>query len=164
MCQNTVKSAKTSELLLELFSRNIFTNSKSNKSIVENLCETNLPKLIATMGIPEEPNQCRECGEILHSDQFQYYQSRVDKNGYLIRSNALCLRCSYISNKDRNKVLDNALVGEKPKKGDICPHCERAWEGNWHRHHKDDQFIGWLCGHCNMSFSDQRNKKLTNNI
>ena len=55
--------------------------------------------------------------------------------------------------------LDNSPISPKPKKGDECPHCERPWSGNWHRHHEGDKFIEWLCGHCNMSFSDQRNNK-----
>lgn len=164
MCRNNLKNIPSSELIIELYTRGLFTNAKSTKSIVDNLSETNLPKIILSKGIPEEPNECRECGELKPANQFQYYQSRVDKDGYLIRSNALCITCAYISNKDRNEVLNNALVGAKPKKGDICSHCNRTWSGNWHRHHKDTLFIGWLCGHCNMSFSDQRNKKLTNNI
>ena len=76
----------------------------------------------------------------------------------LMRSNALCNECSIKSNKQRKKVLDRANVPSKPKKGEECSNCNRPWSGNWHRHHKGDDFISWLCGHCNMSFSDQRNK------
>ena len=102
--------------------------------------------------------ECRECRNSLNPENFTYYLSRVDQKGYLMRSNALCDECSTKSNKQRKKVLDGANVPSKPKKGDKCPYCNRLWLGNWHRHHKGDDFISWLCGHCNMSFSDQRNK------
>ena len=155
---NYIKDITTEELVLELSRRNLLTNSKGNELIVGNLTNENDIKVILTYGLPKDCNECRECGECLESQHFSYYMNRVDQNGYLMRSNALCGYCSKKSNSERKKVFENTIIPKKPKKGDECPHCDRKWNGNWHRHHKGDQFISWLCGHCNMSFSDQRNK------
>ena len=106
--------------------------------------------------------KCRACGEKKHSSKFSFYLARVDKEGFLMRSNALCNSCSDLQNKKRTKILNDAnksgLIPKKPKSGDTCQGCEREWHGNWHRHHNDEthEFVSWLCGHCNMSLSEQR--------
>ena len=158
MCKTTLSSVPTLELIKELSNRGLMTSSKSNELILNNLNETQSIKIILTKGYPVENMECRECRNSLNSELFSYYLSRVDQNGYLMRSNALCNDCSIKSNKERKKVLDRAKIPSKPKKGEECSNCNRPWSGNWHRHHEGDDFISWLCGHCNMSFSDQRNK------
>lgn len=157
MCEKKLTKISTNELILELAKRGLFTSSKTNENILKNLYEESTTKLIITKGLPKENLECRECRQTLESDEFTYYLCRVDKNGYLMRSNAMCHNCIEKSNKTRKKVLKN-VSDPKPKKGDTCKNCNRLWFGNWHRHHVGDSFIGWLCGHCNMSFSDQRNK------
>ena len=147
------------DLLKEIISRGIITNSKSNDNIISG-SSLNESLVILTKGIPTKKMRCRECDEMKDPTKYSFYKSRVDANGYLMRSNALCNECSEQTNKQRKKVLDNAIIPEKPKKGDVCENCKRSWDGNWHRHHIGDKFISYICGHCNMSFSDQRNKKI----
>lgn len=159
MCDKSLEGFSTKEIILELSKRNCLTNSKSNNEIINNLEHGVNPMVILTKGIPVEEMECRECRRTLHPSHFSYYLSRVDQNGFLMRSNALCIECASVSNKERKKVLDNSPITDKPKKGDKCPSCDRSWRGNWHRHHVGDKFIEWLCGHCNMSLSDQRNLK-----
>jgi len=144
------------DIIKELSNRDLLTNTKSNNAIIaENLENV---KLILTMGIPQDSLECRECLKFLPSTQFSFYQGRVDKNGYLMRSNALCISCSKKINNGRNEVFKNSKKIPKPKKGDVCPKCERSWSGNWHKHHIDDTVLGYICGHYNMSLSEQRNK------
>lgn len=147
------------ELIMEIYRRGLLTGSKTNFHIIKELNENSNISVILTKGKPEEKMECRECRKYLDSSHFSYYLSRVDQHGFLMRSNALCDECAKKSNKQRKNVLDNSQIPSKPKKGSQCPHCERSWYGNWHRHHEGDKFIEWLCGHCNMSFSDQRNNK-----
>ena len=153
-----LSSLDTRTLLDELMSRGVFTSSPTNQKVLENKGAD--VQLIATFGprSPQGTQQCRECRQQRPDDHFSYYQARVYKNGFLARSNAMCRECAKESNKQRKEVLDNADIPPKPRAGTHCPHCQRAWSGNWHRHHVGDKFVGWLCGHCNMSFSDQRNK------
>jgi hypothetical protein len=158
MCKTILSSISTPDIIRELSNRGLMTNAKSNEIILNNLNSNQNLKLILTKGLPVENMECRECRNSLNPTFFSYYLSRVDQNGYLMRSNALCNTCSVKSNKQRKKVLDSANIPFKPKKGDECPNCNRLWSGNWHRHHEGNNFISWLCGHCNMSFSDQRNK------
>lgn len=143
------------ELILELKKRNLLTKSKSNDLLLTGEYSQDI-KIILTYGEPKNQMKCRECNEIKDSSYFSFYQARVDNKGYLMRSNALCTTCSDNSNKERKKVLNAAIIPTKPKSGDTCPNCLREWEGNWHRHHVGNDFISYLCGHCNMSFSDQR--------
>jgi hypothetical protein len=158
MCKINLTETTTYELIKELSDRGLMTNSKSNELILNNLNKDQSIKLILTKGYPIKNMECRECLNSLNSNLFSYYLSRVDQNGYLMRSNALCNNCSIKSNKQRKKVLDSTDIPDKPKKGSKCVNCNRFWSGNWHRHHEGNDFISWLCGHCNMSFSDQRNK------
>lgn len=155
MCLSEIS---TEEILLELKRRNKMTNSKTNNIILSNMSEKNIG-VILTFGPPNNMLKCRECCELKNSNQYSFYQARVDSNGYLMRSNALCNDCNKESNKQRKQVLDNSQIPKKPKSGDICSNCNREWSGNWHRHHVGESFVSYLCGHCNMSFSDQRNKK-----
>jgi hypothetical protein len=154
MCLSKVSN---SELLKELSNRGLLTRAKSNTEVLKNMDSEY--QVILTFGEPTTQMRCRECHSIKDSSSFSFYQGRVDANGYLMRSNALCYDCKQKSNKQRKLVLDSANIPDKPKDGDTCPNCDRPWEGNWHRHHVEDKFISYLCGHCNMSLSDQRNKK-----
>jgi len=146
------------ELISEIKKRGLITNSKSNKLILDELENLEEVFFILSKGYPKEQMECRECREFFDSTSFSYYLSRVDQNGFFWRSNALCNECSIKSNKSRKKVLDAANIPDRPKKGDKCTNCDREWSGKWHRHHEGDEFIKWLCGHCNTHLSDQRNK------
>jgi hypothetical protein len=154
-----LKNFTTSQIIEELNNRGLITKSKSNENILKSLEFNDNLKIILTKGIPVENMECRECRENLSPNFFSYYLSRVDQKGYLMRSNALCNVCATKSNSQRKKVLDVADIPSKPKKGSECQNCNRSWSGNWHRHHEGESFVTWLCGHCNMSLSDQRNKK-----
>lgn len=154
MCLSNISDK---DLINELNNRGLLTNSKSNIKILSDISEQ--IKVVLTYGEPKEKMKCRECKELKNAKHFSFYQGRIDANGYLMRSNALCHECAKKSNKQRKEVLDKADIPIKPKSGDICINCEREWNGNWHRHHVGDDFIAYICGHCNMSFSDQRNKK-----
>ena len=162
MCKINLNSISTTDMINELNKRGLMTNAKSNDEILHSLDDNQCLKLILTRGIPVENMECRECRNSLNPKYFTYYLSRVDQHGFLMRSNALCSDCSKESNKQRKKVFNNSQIPPKPKKGSVCPHCDRPWYKNWHRHHEGDKFIEWLCGHCNMSFSDQRNKLVNN--
>lgn len=158
MCTINLKTASIREIVEELNSRGLITNSKSNSIIINGLDGNSDLMFILTKGIPKEPMECRECKEVKDASVFSYYQSRVDQNGFLWRSNALCSECSTNSNKERKVVLDRANIPEMPKRGSECPNCKRKWRGNWHRHHVGEDFVDWWCGHCNTHLSDQRNK------
>ena len=147
------------QLIRELQQRGAFTSSPVNRKVIES-CRNNNIKLIATFGAgsPKGLQQCRECMQWKSDNNFSYYMARVKNTGFLSRSNALCSQCAKTSNKQRKEVLDNASIPPKPCDGDTFVNCNRQWSGNWHRHHVGDHFVSWLCGHCNMSFSDQRNK------
>lgn len=126
--------------------------------------------LALTFGKPtnvtEKTHKCSRCGNVYPSDQFKYYLSRIDGDGFLMRTNAICSECSKLSDEKRRKSLFKeeyrGNVNAKPKEGDVCPVCDRKWYGVWHRHHNavTDKFITWACGFCNMKFNDQR--ELTN--
>jgi hypothetical protein len=152
----TIKDYGTAELIDELYERGIFTNATYHKDILPRKGHT--LKLIATLGEPPDTFECRECRCQLCSTQFRYYQSRVTSTGHLQRANALCKECARASNKQRQKVLKNATIPPRPESGAPCSHCNRSWSGKWHRHHMGEDFKGWLCGQCNMSLHDQRNK------
>ena len=144
------------DLLMEIKSRGLMTNSKKNEEIINSKSAS--IKIILSFGLPSEKLECRECGESKSPDNFTFYQGRVDNRGFLMRSNALCHYCMKKTNEQRKLVLDRANIPQKPKPGDVCINCNREWTGNWHRHHVGNEFISYICGHCNMSFSDQRNK------
>jgi len=166
MCQkNNLQEVTNLDLLIELKNRGILGDSESTKIVLEKVKEEENSqfKVVLSFGYPEKKLECRECMKELDPENFSFYLSRVDKNGFFMRSNALCSDCSLKSNSERKKVFENYKIPPKPNKGSVCPNCNRKWSGNWHRHHEGDKFIEWLCGHCNMSFSDQRNSGTTKN-
>jgi hypothetical protein len=118
-------------------------------------------------GEPPGLHECRECRVKKDSSFFGYYQNRIDKNGYLMRVNAVCRTCAVGLDEERNTTLQKAnkegKIPPKPKGGDECPKCTRAWgteenPRNWHRDHDaiKNEFRGWLCGDCNMANHDHR--------
>ena len=141
----------------------LFTNSKTHQKVIDRFekgdPDLEIIKYILTSGEPPGEHQCRECGVMLDSEYFGYYQTRVDGNGHLMRSNALCKICSSDTGNVRHKVLksEGAKIPPKPKNGSVCPKCNRQWYGSWHRHHVGDKFVNWWCSNCNMSHQDQRN-------
>lgn len=126
--------------------------------------------LILHKGKPPGLHKCSRCHAMKDSSHFGYYSCRVDKKGYLMRSNALCFDCRNETNKERKDTLDKAKkagkIPPRPKPGDICPNCQRSWgtpenPRNWHRDHDAIQniFRRWLCGDCNMALHDHRHGK-----
>jgi hypothetical protein len=143
--------------------------------ICETILSTNPSKVkleeavgcILHRGKPPGLHECSKCRIKKDNSNFNYYTSRIDKNGYLMRSNALCTICGVESDKERQETLKRAAkegkIPPKPNPGDICPKCNRAWGAidnprNWHRDHDaiKNEFRGWLCGDCNMANHDHR--------
>ena len=140
----------------------LLTPSKTNQVVIERFEKEDgaILRVVLTNGEPGGTAQCSSCKEILPADQFSYYQARVDRKGYLSRSNALCHRCASKLDKVRQAVFDAQKedIPPKPRSGSRCPKCDRAWQGNWHRHHdyKTGLFVEWQCGQCNMAAQDRR--------
>lgn len=160
---NCLDYVSTIDLIEELKKRGMLTNTNSKIDINQ------VKGMIMHKGPNPHKQECRDCRQMRSSDYFSFYQQRVDKYGYLQRSNALCKDCKKKNEKQRKICLDKATkkgqIPEKPKPGDKCPQCKRSWgtnkkPRNWHRHHIDDDFISWLCGDCNMSLHDQRHKNI----
>ena len=164
MSNQELSNFSNEQILKELFDRGLIVSTKTQKLIQQDLEKDKLEetwKLIATRGKPTVDKECSRCGEIKPASDFSYYMQRVMKNGFSQNSNAVCSSCVSFSNKELKQAIKNAGgTGKKPAPGSVCSHCEREWFGNWHRHHQGDKFLGWLCGHCNMSFSDHRNEKV----
>ena len=130
---------------------------------------SNAVGIILHNGKPPGLDECRECLARKDSSHFNYYNSRVDKNGCLQRVNAVCKVCSKEIDKERKDTLAKAAkagkIPTKPNPGDICPNCHRSWgtpekPKNWHRDHDaiKSEFRTWLCGLCNMALQDNRNR------
>jgi len=159
-----INDAPDEELLLELARRGRLTSTRSRtiKSIIEDATQNALESdwcVIPTRGTPQHEQECSRCGEMKDASAFTYYPLRASKSGLLQRINAVCRECTKAHSQELRTAVANAgQIPPKPAKGDVCSHCQRQWSGNWHRHHQGDKFLGWLCGHCNMSFSDHRNK------
>ena len=118
-------------------------------------------------GKPPGLHECSKCRNNFDASHFTYYSKRVDKNNYLMRSNALCTVCSIEMNSERKSTLTKAKknneIGKKPEPGAKCPGCDRNWgtqeqPRNGHRDHDaiKNVFRGWLCGDCNMAKHDHR--------
>ena len=141
----------------------------------EELFKTNKSKVSITdakgvcfhKGPPPGLDVCSHCDEKKDSSYFGYYQNRIDKNGYLQRSNAVCRTCGVKEDKERKDTLDRAekegKIPPKPNGGDICQKCNRKWGSiekpkSWHRDHDaiKNEFRRWLCGDCNMALHDHR--------
>lgn len=166
-----MKNADIAELFRQIQEHGLFTNANAMigrvyDKLINDLDGENGAKFIPTLGEPQTPDTCSECRQLLSWDMFTYYQTRVKSDGTLMRSNALCKSCNEKLNKKRKQILESekSEIPDKPKSGDICPNCERAWKGNWHRDHdyKTDKFVAWICGQCNMAMQDRRtpNQKL----
>ena len=161
-----IRSVTNEQLILELSRRGLLTNSSNHDKIVEELLagSSNGIKCVLTYGIPKGTNKCSRCRQEFPCEEFSYYQSRVSKDGHLMRSNAVCTSCGKETTDELKeaKRLHEEKHGKilKPKAGDECLHCKRTWDGNWHLHHQGDKIIGYICGHCNMSFSDHRNREV----
>ena len=153
-----LKKFTNSELIIELNSRGLLTSSEYNSQFLNN--PTDNFKVILSKGIISENLSCRECKEEKISHEFSFYQARVDRNGYLLRSNALCNDCKISLDRERQLAFQNSEITEKPEPGSLCPRCSRPWSNNWHKHHEGDKFIDWWCGECNMRHADQRNKNI----
>ena len=144
----------------------LLTSAKGNSAALERFKSGDSATLVIILsnGIPPGIAQCSECKENLPTDQFSYYQGRVGQEGYLNRSNALCHACQKSTQANRKRAFQKADIPPKPRPGSICPECNRAWYGAWHRNHSHEKgdrgkFLGWVCNICNMRFHDRRNRK-----
>jgi hypothetical protein len=153
---DSLKNLTSKDLILELGRRGLFTSSEYNSTFMSDPQESF--KIVLTKGVENKTFLCRECHQEKDSSKFNFYQARVDREGYLMRSNALCSDCSLSLNEERQRAFDNSIITEKPSSGSLCPKCSRPWSNNWHKHHEGDKFIDWWCGECNMRHADQRNK------
>lgn len=162
--------SKILEILEFLQREGLLTNSRTNQLVYDRYKNggntDEVISFILTSGEVRGEMECSRCRKMLPAGQFRFYQTRVSSTGYLMRSNALCRDCTEASDKKRREVLsqEKDRIPPRPQKGAVCPNCNRAWPGNWHRHHseKTNRFIGWLCGNCNMAMQDQRNPNAKN--
>lgn len=157
--KNQLSRLSDEALIQELYRRDRMTNAAFHSKIMLDGIDENT-KIIVTRGVSSVNRECSRCREEFPPEQFGWYKGRVSKDGYLQRSNAVCKPCLKKSSDELKNAIKNTGIGSKPKDGDACSHCEREWKGNWHRHHQGDKVIGWICGHCNMSFSDHRNENV----
>ena len=118
-------------------------------------------EIILSKGYPEVTMECRECRRHLSRHHFFFYRTRLDKDGYYSRLNAICKTCAKELNRERHVTLHDQMknIPPRPKPGDICGSCNRPHSKRWHRDHDPEThtFIGWKCHLCNMSRHDQRN-------
>lgn len=156
----SIENLSDSQLIVEMCERGLLTNAKYHKEMLNEIIKQNRKfSIILTYGEPQHMQECSRCRATKNADEFRFYQARVSSDGFLQRSNALCKQCNNDGKKELDKALQlNKKNFTKPKKGDVCSYCQRKWEGKWHRHHQGTQVFGYICGLCNMSFSDHRNK------
>ena len=157
----TLEEITNGELIMELHRRGMLTSFKLHPKLLETPDQL---KVILTRGVPTDLKECSHCGEKKERNQFQHYQSRVNsRTGFLHPTNSVCRSCIKAHRKELKEACAKADIPPRPSSGAICPHCERSWTGAWQRHHEPGgDFKAWLCGHCNMSFSDHRNKNVVN--
>ena len=126
---------------------------------------TEIEYLIPCRGIGDSKLKCSKCKTDKPPTEFNYYKTRVNKEGTSMRTNALCNNCSYITTKERLNTFEisklNGTMPEKPGSDVPCPMCNRLvgighHSERWHLDHDEINHVvrGWLCGHCNMSKSD----------
>jgi len=162
-----LKNSEIAKLFRRIKKLGLLTNSKTHDKVYQKLIDSpnefGGAKFIATTGEPAGVYECRECRRNLPAGKFRYYQTRVDKDGALWRSNALCSDCSKRLDSERAAVMKarKENIPPKPKSGDACPNCKRRAPGAWHRDHdyETSEFRGWICGNCNMAKQDKRNPK-----
>ena len=159
-----MKNTDIAKLFRRIKRLGLFTRSDTHEKVYEELIKNpdgeDDARFIATSGEPKEKRECSECRRMLDGDKFSYYQTRVNRQGELMRVNALCHECSDRINKERAEIPGKGKqnIPPKPKRGDVCPKCRRPWDGNWHQDHdyKTGEFRRWLCGQCNMAQHDRR--------
>jgi len=157
---NSLKECSTLEILEELEKRNMFTNAKSNSSILKEKIDFDKIKIILSKGVKDEECECSRCRKTYPAKEFSYYQGRITKDGFLQRTNAVCRECMKITTDELKEHRKNKDIPNKPNKGDVCVSCEREWFGEWHLDHVEDVLNGWICSQCNMSKPDHRHKEL----
>ena len=151
------------ELIEELIKRGFYEDGSSggNKALDAFMKEDVPISFIAHRGLRPGTKKCSKCHGVFPTSDFPLYKGRVDKNGYLMFSNSTCFSCSSNLKEEKNKAVKNStdkgVVFEKPK-DNICPECNREWDGAWHMHHVGDVAHGYICGQCNMSKHDHRKK------
>ncbi|MGR3914772.1 MAG: hypothetical protein OD918_09720 [Gammaproteobacteria bacterium] len=159
-----MKNHEILKIFEQIEKNDLFTHSLTHENAREHL--RNDPdgddgaQFIATLGMPDGVDECSKCRKMLPAGQFRYYQTRVKSDGTLMRANALCKSCGGADAAERAMIFAKEAhkIPPRPKSGDICPKCNRAWNGIWHRDHnrKTDEFEQWLCGQCNMAMHNGR--------
>jgi len=149
------------ELVKELNDRKLIYNTPTINNIYNDLINGNDVNLgiILSRGIKEENCKCTDCKRNLPNNHFRYYYSRINKHGYLHRTNRICDECTTKRKEEYNRAFKNCKK-PRPKKGDICPNCKEQWFGSWHAHHQGDFFIDWWCMLCNTSEHDHRHESI----
>ncbi|MDD9883382.1 MAG: endonuclease domain-containing protein [Gammaproteobacteria bacterium] len=159
-----MKNSEIAKLFRKIKSLGLFTNSRTHEKVYKKLKENpsgeDGAQFIATTGVPEGKKECSKCGKVLPTARFSFYQTRVGSDGALLSANAVCDKCSKELAAERREAFrkDKSKIPPKPKAGDKCPKCKRAWFKTWHRDHdyKTGKFRRWLCGQCNMAQHDRR--------
>ncbi|MGR3984888.1 MAG: hypothetical protein OD817_06500 [Gammaproteobacteria bacterium] len=159
-----MKNHEIRKIFEQIKKSDLFTNSQTHEKVRKYLISDpegdDGAQFIATLGMPDGAAECSRCRKMLPTGQFRYYQTRVNSDGTLMRANALCKSCSGADAAERAEVFEKEAhkIPLKPKSGDICPKCKRAWSGIWHRDHnrQTGEFEQWLCGQCNMAMHNGR--------
>ena len=158
-----MKNREIAKLIQKIKSFRLFTNSKTHDKVHKNLLDNpnsvDGARFIITSGVPEGESECSECRKVVPNDQFSYYQTRVKRDGTLMRSNALCRSCTQRMNDERKRIFkEDKNIPKMPERGSKCPNCGRVWNNTWHRDHDyvAGKFRAWICGNCNMAKQDRR--------
>jgi len=159
-----MKNSEIAKLFRKIKSFGLFTNSRTHekvyKALVKNPSGHDGARFIVTTGVPKGKKECSKCRKLLPTAQFSLYQTRVDKDGALMTVNAVCKECTkeLAAKRQESFRKSKSEIPPKPKSGDKCPKCKRAWSNTWHRDHdyKTGEFRRWLCGQCNMAQHDRR--------
>ncbi len=159
-----LNNLSTIELLEELKSRGIFSKSPVNDLVLKKYKENdniNI-KLVLSLGQKNDQMDCTRCNTKFMPT---VYQSRVAKDGYFINPNSVCDSCLKNSDKEKKGSMKKAISEgrkiEKPKKGDICPKCNKPWFKSWHADHVGDTFNQYTCLPCNTGKQDHREKAIS---
>ena len=160
------KNEAICRIIEEIGRLKLFTNTEVNKLVHQHLRAhpdgVDGAHFVLTFGEPTHEQECSDCRQTRPASEFGYYQARIDKHGYLARSNAQCAKCRARNEKRRQKILaeDEANIPPKPGPDDLCPNCNRKPPGGtWHRDHdyNTHKFRRWVCNTCNMALMNKRN-------
>jgi hypothetical protein len=105
------------------------------------------------LDIPPGSSTCTICGEEKDNTNFSFYKNRFTRDGYRLRVNRNCKKCSINKNKERH-IIKNMIDEDRPKPHDGLCECCGGYvpnKSNWQWDHcpANKVFRGWICKKCN---------------